>query len=275
MSFVSSVVPPVERSGPAWWFIFENDELLVTLHEDTAQIPCLPDSNPFALNPMRTQYLGLLDDKPCYAAEVAAQTAVAPEGMAFRALRALFDLMPEDLFWRAARAFQIMDWDRTHQYCSRCGQPAHKSTEDRSKVCPACGLTMYPRIAPAIIVAVVKGRELLLAHSSRFPQGLYSVIAGFVEPGETFEECVRREVKEEVGIEVTDIQYFKSQPWPFPHSIMVAFTAKYAGGEICADGVEVTEAGWFPADKLPQGPMRISVARKLIDWFVENDRAKE
>ena len=274
MPFISSVVPPSQQSEPAWWFVFKNDELLVQLNADAAQIPYLSDLAQVHLIPIRTQYLGMLDGKHCYTTEVDAQTLEIPDGMAFRGLRALFEMMPEEVFWLAARAFQIMDWDRTHQYCSKCGHSTQIVPGDRAKVCPACGLTMYPRVAPAIIVAVVKDRQLLLAHASRFPKGLYSVIAGFVEPGETFEECVRREVKEEVGIEVNNIQYFRSQPWPFPHSLMVAFTATYAGGEIQVDGVEVTDAAWFTADNLPHGPMRISVARKLIDWFVENYKPK-
>jgi NAD+ diphosphatase len=117
---------------------------------------------------------------------------------------------------------------------------------------------------------VVRDDKILLAHCSRFAEGLHSVLAGFVEPGETLEECVEREVREETGVEVTDIRYFRSQPWPFPDSLMLAFTARYAGGEIKVDGVEVTGAAWYAADRLPQIPDAISVARSLIDWFVES-----
>ncbi len=140
----------------------------------------------------------------------------------------------------------------------------------RAKACPYCQLTIYPRISPAVIVAVIKEQQILLAHAPRFPQGFYSVIAGFVEPGETFEDCVHREVREEVGIEAADIRYFGNQPWPFPDSLMVGFTARYAGGEITVDHDEILEAGWFCADKLPEIPGKVSIARKLIDWFVEN-----
>jgi NAD+ diphosphatase len=270
MDFVSAVVPPADQPESAWWFVFHNDNLLVYVNGEAAQIPCLPNLEPFRLAPIRTQYLGALDETPCYAAEIESQQATIPDGMAFRPLRPLFELLPADLFWIAARASQIMYWDRTHQFCGKCGHPTQLAPTERAKICPACGFTSYPRISPAVIVAVVKDRQILLAHANRFPQGLYSVIAGFVEPGETFEECVRREVKEEVGVEVTDIQYFGSQPWPFPDSLMVAFTAKYAGGEIQADGVEVTEAQWFTVANLPGIPGKISVARKLIDWFAAN-----
>ena len=122
---------------------------------------------------------------------------------------------------------------------------------------------------PAVIVAVIKGNQILLAHSKRFPAKFYSVLAGFVEPGETLEECIHREILEEVGVTVKNIRYFGSQPWPFPNSLMVAFTADYAGGKISIDGNEIMDAGWFTADNLPPIPAKISIARRLIDWFVE------
>ena len=127
----------------------------------------------------------------------------------------------------------------------------------------------YPRLSPAIIVAVINDNRILLAHADRFASGLYSVLAGFVEPGEAFEECVKREVKEEVGIMVKNIRYFGSQPWPFPNSLMVGFTADYDSGKISIDGIEIKDAGWFKANDLPRIPGKISIARRLIDWFVE------
>jgi NAD+ diphosphatase len=172
------------------------------------------------------------------------------------------------LFWVAGRAIQIVEWDRTHQFCGHCASPMVAKTAERAKECPQCGLTNFPRLAPAVIVAVVRDNQILLARSHRHPAGFYSVLAGFVEPGETLEEAVAREIKEEVGIEVGDIRYFGSQPWPFPHSLMIGFTAVYAGGEIRCDETEIEEAGWFAADALPQIPGPISISRRLIDWFV-------
>ncbi|OPY80236.1 MAG: NADH pyrophosphatase [Syntrophorhabdus sp. PtaU1.Bin153] len=177
-----------------------------------------------------------------------------------------------DEFYRAAlRAMHIIDWDRTDQYCGRCGTKNELKTGERAKVCPACNVLSFPRISPAVIVLVEKGRKVLLARAARFTQDWYSVLAGFVEPGETLEDVVRREVKEETGIDVKDIRYFGSQPWPFPDSLMVAFTAKYADGEIQVDGNEIVEARWFEYDKLPNIPGKISIARALIDWFVEKN----
>jgi NAD+ diphosphatase len=189
--------------------------------------------------------------------------------MTFEGLRQVYGLLDEDLFWIAARAVQIVDWDRTHQFCGRCGLPLKIKTTDRAKECFQCGLLHFPRLAPAIIVLVERGDKLLLARSRHFMPGMYSVLAGFVEPGEPLEEAVVREVREEVGIEIKDIKYFGSQPWPFPHSLMIGFTATYASGEISPDDSEIEDAGWFTVDNLPRIPGKISIARKLIDWFME------
>lgn len=184
-------------------------------------------------------------------------------------LRALMNTIGDELFWIAGRANHLMDWDRSHRFCGRCGQPTVDKPDERAKHCPACGLINYPRLSPAVIVAVLKGDRLLLARNKRFRGAFYSVLAGFVEPGETLEQCVMREIREEVGIAVKNIRYFGSQPWPFPNSLMVGFVADYAGGEITVDNVELMEAAWFTATDLPQVPPRISIARQLIDWFVD------
>jgi len=136
---------------------------------------------------------------------------------------------------------------------------------ERARRCPACDLSFYPRISPAIIVLVRRGEEALLGQGNRFPGAFYSTLAGFVEPGETLEETLAREVREEVGVEVKDLRYFGSQPWPFPHSLMIAFTAEYAGGELRPDGVEIEECAWFDPDALPKLPPPISISRRLID----------
>ncbi|UCG11102.1 MAG: NAD(+) diphosphatase [Deltaproteobacteria bacterium] len=268
MRFIPAVAPPSEEIRSAWWFVFRDDALLVKLSDETALIPCVADTAELDLRAVREQYLGTLDGRPCYSAQLP-DDAVVPEGMTFRGLRSVFGLMEEDLFWIAGRAIQIVNWDQTHQYCGRCGSPTTTKSNERAKICPQCGLTSFPRISPAIIVAVLKENRILLARASHFPPGLYSVLAGFVEPGETFEDCVRRELMEEVGVEVRNISYFGSQPWPFPNSLMVAFTASYASGEVTVDKTEILDAGWFTAHDLPRIPDKISIARRMIDWFVE------
>lgn len=282
-TFRPGVTAPGPPTGGAYWFAFHDHALLVKVQENGAGAGELPPSDPdtagamvpwtpsldaLGLHPLRTQYLGALDDLPCYSAELP-HDVKAPPGMKLVNLRHLYGLLDEDFFWIAGRAVQIVDWDRTHQYCSACAAPLKTDPQERVKLCHACGHSSYPRLSPAIIVAVTRGDKLLLARSHRHPPGRFSVLAGFVEPGETLEECLRREVKEEVGIEVKNIRYFGSQPWPFPHSLMIAFTCDYAGGEIVLEEEEMAEAAWYTADNLPRIPPRISISRALIDWFVE------
>jgi NAD+ diphosphatase len=268
---IFGIVPPEEQQEPAHWFIFKDDKLLVHQESSTLRIPRVVDLSKLALTPLRQQYLGKLNGQHCYSAEISEEADV-PAGMVFEGLRQVYGRLDEDLFWLAARAIQIVDWDRSHQYCSRCGSPLKVKTIERAKECLECGALYFPRLAPAIIVLVERGNQLLLARSRHFMAGMYSVIAGFVEPGETLEEAVGREVREEVGIAVKDIHYFSSQPWPFPHSLMIGFTATYAEGDISLNDSEIEAAGWFSPENLPTLPGKISIARKLIDWFLQKHR---
>jgi NAD+ diphosphatase len=272
MTFISSFLPSGDNPQPPWWFVFRNNELIVRVAaEGTAQLPRAHDPAALHLKPVQTHYLGALDGAGCYAAELDKQETALPGYMKFVPLRSLFDMLSEDFFRIAGRASEIIHWDGTSRFCGGCGKPTRLSEVERAKVCTACGLTVYPRISPAVIVAVVREGRLLLAHSGRFSKNRYSVLAGFVEPGESFEECVRREVKEEVNIDVTDVRYFGNQPWPFPDVMMVGFTAAYAGGEIRPDGKEVLDAKWCAAQELSRMdlPGKVSISRQLIDWFAE------
>lgn len=255
----------------AYWFLFKGNKILIL--KDKLQFT-LPEINLYKLSKkfVRGRYLDLVEGRSCYVAELTTDT-VAPEGMLFYDLRQLIGKIPDDLFFLAGKAYQILHWDRTHQYCSQCGAQTENKIDERAKFCPSCGLVNYPRISPAIIVAITRGREILLAKGCSFQGDFYSVLAGFVEPGETFEECVQREVEEEVSLKVKNIKYFSSQPWPFPDSLMVGFTAEYASGDIVTDKKEILDAGWFTADKLPVIPSKGSIiARQLIDWFVQTDK---
>ena len=267
-TFIAGIKPPKSRTGAAWWWVFRENALLVQETDTGTTLPHIEDVAVFGMTPLRTQYLGTLDGEHCFAAEVDKATE-PPEGRRFEGLRALYRRLPDDLFFLAGRAVQIIAWDRTHQYCGHCGTRTIYHKVDRATECPNCGLVNYPRIAPAVIVAVERGDELLLARNANFPTAFFSVLAGFVEAGESLEETVRRELREEVSIEVKDIRYFGSQSWPFPNSLMVGFTAHYASGEICVDTNEVAEAAWFRYDTLPRVPPGLSIARKLIDAFIE------
>jgi NAD+ diphosphatase len=235
--------------------------------EGDAALPFAPDP-PFPGSLLsERRYLGVVEGHGCYCAETA-EGIKPPEGWRFQDLRALFGVLGEGYFRIAGRASLIVDWDRDNAFCGRCGGKTLDKEGERAKECPACGLVSYPRISPAVIVAVVREGKLLLARSVKFPRAFFSVLAGFVDAGETLEECVHREVREEVGIEVTNLRYFGSQPWPFPNSLMIAFTADYGSGEISIDGKEIGEADWYPPDGLPSMiPGAMSVAGKLIAWF--------
>jgi len=210
-------------------------------------------------------FTGLLDGRECWAVGVAA----APAGFVARPLRSVFDVMGESRWMAAGRASQLLHFHETHAHCGRCGTRTSPSGDEYARRCGACDFVAYPRLSPAIIVLVRNGAEALLARNARSPGGWFSTLAGFVEPGESLEETVAREVREEVGIEVAEIQYFASQPWPFPHSLMVGFTATYVGGAIKPDGVEILEARWCAAGDLPSVPPRPSIARRLIDAWVD------
>lgn len=262
-TFVSGIKAP-PPSETALWFAFAGRNLLV--HSDGERR--LPSGSTLSgATAIRTQFLGTWEGHPCYSAELPT-TLQAPSGMALTGLRKLYGVLPDELFAISGRAYQIMEWDRTHQYCGHCATPTTQQAHERAKRCPQCGLVFYPRLSPAIIVLIARGPALLLARAHRFPIGRYSVLAGFVEPGESLEETVMREVQEEVGIQVKNIRYFGSQPWPFPNSLMIGFTADYDSGEIVVEPEELADAAWFTKRNLPEIPPKPSIARQMIDWFV-------
>jgi NAD+ diphosphatase len=214
-------------------------------------------------SPENGHFLGTLDGQYCVAVD---DEGTSGGRRGFVGLRQLWGQVDEQLWGVAGRAVQIVAWDRTHRFCGRCGQPTEPAPDERARRCPGCGLAVHPRLAPAVIVLVEHpdGR-VLLARNQNFPEAFYSCLAGFVEPGETLEETVRREVREEVGIEVRDLLYFGSQPWPFPHSLMIGFTAQFESGELRPDGQEIAEAAWFSSTELPRLPGEMSIARALIE----------
>jgi NAD+ diphosphatase len=190
-------------------------------------------------------------------------------------LFSMFARVSEDEWIAAGRAVQIAEWARTHRFCGRCGSPTELQGHERAMKCPACGLLSYPRLAPAMITLVTRGNgddeEALLAQGIQFRGPMYSCLAGFVEPGETLEGAVVREVREEVGVEVGDVRYQSSQPWPFPHSLMIGFRARWESGDIVCDPTEILDAKWFRRDDLPNIPPKISIARKLIDGWLAGE----
>ena len=262
---------PALLPGTALGFAFAGARLVVHGSVESPVIPTLAELDAAGLAGDR-HYLGELDRVPCIAIALA-NIEEPPPGFAMAGLRSFFYRLPDPLLAIAARAFQIADWDRSHRFCGRCGTRTRDGDGERAKECPSCGLVAYPRVSPAMMTLVTRGRELLLARSARFASGVYSALAGFVEPGETIEDCIRREVREEVGVEVREPVYFASQSWAFPHSLMIAFTAEYAGGEIRLDDPEIEDARWFALDALPKLPPSVSIARRLIDATAARLRA--
>lgn len=275
--FVSTVDAPAQPlTAPAYWFLFQGDKLLVQSGPYMGEALQAREPGDLRLEPVRTEYMGYLRDEHggmmhCFSGELDAQAEI-PSGMTTQGLRELHAQLGDTLWALAGRAVQIANWDRTHQFCGQCGSPTETLSFERAKKCPACELTSYPRLSPAIIIAVTRcidgEKRILLARNHRFPPGRYSVVAGFVEPGESLEDTARREVFEEVGVHIKNIRYFGSQPWPFPNSLMLGFTAEYDSGDITLEEEEIADAQWFPAHDLPQLPPKISIARKLIDAYL-------
>lgn len=272
--FVAGTAAPREFADAALWLLYQGERLVVVAGEGVPQ-PLLASADALALPPLRSQYLGCWGEGAaalhCFSGELPEDLALPPE-LAAVDLRNLFGVWDDRWIGVAGRAKQVAHWGRDHQFCSRCGAATEETAGERARRCPACGLTSYPRISPAIIIAVTRngegGEQILLARNHRFPAGRYSVVAGFVEAGETLEECAEREVQEEVGVRIANIRYFGSQPWPFPNSLMIGFTADYAGGEINLEDSEIADAQWFGPANLPQLPPRISIARRLIDSYL-------
>jgi NAD+ diphosphatase len=214
-------------------------------------------------------FLGVLDGRHCWAVDADVETDAGPAEARDDVvdLYRLWATVDEVTWAVAGRAVQLVEWQRTHRFCGRCGTPTVDAPGERARACPECGLLAYPRLAPAVIMLVERddGRALL-ARNANFPSGMFSCLAGFVEPGETLEHAVRREVMEEVGLTIGDVEFRGSQPWPFPHQVMIGFGAQYVSGEIEIDGKEIVEAQWFAAADAPNFPTGgMSIAGRLID----------
>lgn len=269
MTFELRSLPFPSDDEKTYFFVISGDKFLVEEKDNIVNILCKDSLSTYNIATTENLYLGRLNSTPCIAADLLSKDLIS-DSLKLIGLRQLFGLVDNDIFWLAARAYHLINWSKNTQYCGRCGEKTLIKEGEHSKYCPKCGLLMYPKISPAVIVAVTKGDKILLAQNVQSKTGFYSVLAGFVEPGENLEDCVRREIKEEAGIVLKNIKYFGSQPWPFPDSLMLGFTAEYAGGDLVLDKTELLDAKWFSADELPEVPGKLSISRSLIDWFVQN-----
>lgn len=248
------------------WLVFQNAGFLL-LNQSNA---VLQEEEMTSLKSSLVRHfsLGIWDNIDYYCAELDPSHVISSTVQAVP-LRHALSVLHRHQYALAVKASSVLNWDKHHQYCGSCGIKTYHPTQQFERICPQCQLSFFPRISPSIIVRIRKDDQLLMARSPHFPVGVYGLIAGFVDSGESLEEAVLREVKEEVGILIKNIQYFNSQPWPFPDSLMVAFTADYDSGEIVIDDHEISEAGWYKYDQLPGWPsMQYSIAYALIDDFV-------
>jgi NAD+ diphosphatase len=262
--------PKQEFGGAPLYFCVRDDALLVAGGDASIALPAEPPAG-------QELVLGSLGDRACVAVDC--NDRPPPELLRAVGLRELYGLFRAECWAIASVAVQIVVWDRQHRFCGRCATATERRTYERSRYCPNCGLSAYPRITPAIIVLVTRGEHeelALLAWGRRARGRHYSTLAGFVEPGEELEQTVRREVFEETAIEVTGIQYFGSQPWPFPHQLMLGFRARWAAGEIRVQESELVEARWFLPDEVDQVTASrgdFSIAGRLIDAWIAEQRS--
>lgn len=256
-----------QQGADALCFVFQEGRLVVDVSPN-GPVPRCESFNQVGLPINHKHFLGLWQGQGCFSGELPAGLPL-PEGHATVDLRRFaMEVQDDDLFAMAGRALQIVQWDHSHGFCSCCGSRTEDHARDFAKICPSCGYTQYPRISPCIIVLVTRADHVLLACGANFNRPMYSTLAGFVEPGETLEQAVHREVWEESGIVIKNLQYRGSQPWPFPHSLMVGFWAEYAGGEIQVDPHELADAGWYHLSQLPPIPPKGSISRRLIDDYL-------
>ena len=248
--------------------VFQRGELVSDMR---APEPCMLSHRLLRLSDWQERqrlFLGYWRDQACFAVEI--EPAIELDPMVYQrgSLYKVLGRMDDQLFALAGRASQILAWERDHKHCGRCGQAMLMDIDERAMRCEPCGTVNYPRIAPCVIVLVTRGEELLLARNANFPVPMYSTLAGFIEAGETAEETLVREVREEVGVDVHNLRYFSSQSWPFPSQLMLGFYAEYAGGDIVCDQVEIADAQWFHYTKLPAIPGKVAISRWIIDTYL-------
>lgn len=267
MNFISDSKFPVRNNDDDLWFLFQDKMLLIKESNRSITIPNFKDISNF-IDTLEIEYhLGKLNGIECFCGEISSVIKI-PDGLKLIPLRQSSSIIDIDLLGVAGRASQIIHFHKTNKFCGVCGNKNKFIEYEFAMKCENCGYITYPQVCPAIIVGVRKGDKILLANNKNFPKGLYSNVAGFVDVNETLEDCVKREVLEEVNIRVKNIKYFSSQPWPYPNSIMIGFIADYESGDIKVDGKEIVHAGWYSKDNLPILPDKMTIARRIIDYLI-------
>lgn len=260
---------PSTSSKNICWFVFQNDRLLLALPRDAERLVFSALASELQSAIIRQYQLATWDDYDIHCAELSNDYQL-PANIEAVPLRKALEVLGQDWYTIAVKAYMVITWDKNHQFCGRCGSDTTHKPTTFERICPICEITFYPRISPSIIVCILNEDKILMARSYHFPAGIYGLIAGFVEPGESIEEAVHREVKEEVNITIKDLTYYGSQAWPFPDSLMIAFTARYVAGDIDINNDEIEAAGWYRYDELPGRPSStVSISGKLLDFGIE------
>lgn len=254
-----------DEGGEREWFVFRGDELLVC--DDAQRTNPWRGRLPSSLEAREVITLGLLDGRPAYAC-IASDSAVAPDGASFSPLRPLHARLDASAFDAASLAAQLVYFARYYRFCARCARELEPIANSRARLCTGCKHEWYPRVSPCAIVLVHDGDRVLMTRQPRYPAGMYGLVAGFVEASESIEACAAREAFEECGVRIRNVRYFGSQPWSFPHQLMVGFVAEYAGGDLVVDHSELEDARWFSRDEMPLLPPSVSIARKMIDAWL-------
>lgn len=261
-----------KKNPDAEMIVFCGREMLLRPQQDQFTFPRVADIK--ALNLSTALSIGSRDGTPCFAVDLQTVPETEIGDVQKVEVRLAVGRLDDAAFSAGCRAKELLHWRRQHKFCGGCGRPLGESPDDIALICPFCKERFYPQLAPAVIVAVTRGDEILLAHNRKFLPEIHGLIAGFVEAGENIEEAIHREILEETGVTVGNIRYHSSQCWPFPNSLMLGFTAEYISGEAGPDGEELETLGWFRADALPPIPPPGSIARKIIEDFKRRHTTK-
>jgi NAD+ diphosphatase len=259
------VQPPAARHGH--WLFVQDQSLVVRDADGACALPVGAPPGAFDGLVEHPLLLGTFRGQPCWVAGLPKGAPLPPGYRSETLIPMRGTRLPDDLLSLGGMAMQALHWESTSGHCPRCGAPTARLEGEWGKQCPRCGYEHYPHLHPAVIILVQDGPRCLLARKSIWAPGRYALVAGFVDNGESLEGAVAREVKEEVGVDVTDIRYVGSQNWPFPSQLMIGFVAAYAGGDITIDRSELEDARWFPCDQLPDGPSRHSIAGWILATF--------